>query len=306
MNGMFTRTWRRGLRRVSMSQLVRHVDVVPEGDGQFIGQSVDLGWGRVYGGQTMAQGLAAAQQFVKSGHEVHQFGCQFLRGGDVSLPIVFDCDEIHRGRSFTSVHVRAMQNAKPILCMTASFQAPEVGMEHQMGGLDPEWRRPDDLASMVELMEPHLKHVPSKIRALYTEGGSPFDIRPTSFNSPWDVTVRTPSDAIWIRAKEELPDDLRVHQRLLTYASDWGLLATSLNPHPTALWAPDVRVASLSHSLHFHQPFRLDKQWLCHAFRSPASSGGRGYCIGEIWTEDGVLVASTAQEGLIRRISIPE
>ena len=289
-------------RRVSLAQLVKHVDVSRVAPNKFLGQSFDLGWGRVYGGQTMAQALSAAMHFVGHSRQVHHLQCNFLRGGDVTSAIEFECDELMQGRSFSAVHVRALQKEKPILTMTASFQTPEAGLEHQEGSLLPEWRRPDELQSLPELLEPHLHKIPKKIQPLYTEAGTPFDIRPSEPTFPWDPTVRPPTRAFWIRAKEPLPDDQRVHEALLTYASDWGFLEAAIFPHPTALWKPELRAASLSHSMHFHQPFRLDRQWVCHAVRSPVSSGGRGYVVGEVWTEDGVLVASTAQEGLMRLI----
>lgn len=289
------------MRRVSIAQLARHVDVEPLATaGAYLGRSVDLGWGRVYGGQTMAQGLAAAQRFVGPDRLGHQFGCHFLRGGDTKLPIRFEVDELSRGRSFSAVHVRALQEEKPILAMTASFQTPEAGLEHTVGGLEPEWGRPDDLKSITEHFAPYLDQLPERLRGLYAEGGSPLDIRPAEFVLPWDPTVRPPKHQYWVRAKEALPDDPRVHERLLTYISDWGLLASSIYGHPTALWKPEVQVASLSHSVHVHREFRLDQQWLCHATHSPVSSGGRGYCLGQFWNEQGELVASTAQEGLIR------
>ena len=282
--------------------LVRHVDVEPlvASAGTFIGRSVDLGWGRVYGGQTMAQGLAACQRLAP-GRAIHQFGCHFLRGGRVDQDIRFEAEALTSGQSFSVVHCRALQETKPILVMTASLQSPEVGMEHQeQPGLRPEWGRPEDLASFGELMAPFMERVPKPLRAIYSQG-QPIEMRPVEFIAPWDAKLRPPSRAVWMRMRAQLPDDPQVHERLLTYISDWGLLETSLQPHPTAFSRPDMQMASLSHSIHFHQPFRLDRQWICHAMHSPVSSGARGYTLGEFWTEDGVLVASTAQESLIRR-----
>lgn len=138
------------------------------------------------------------------------------------------------------------------------------------------------------------------MRALFS-GSAPIEMRPAEFVPSWDKTQRPPNRALWLRVKGPLPDDLAVHQRLLAYLSDWGLLETAIYPHNVALWGPEVRVSSITHAMHFHQPFRCD-EWFCHVMESPASSGGRGFASGEIWSESGVLVASTAQEGLMRRM----
>jgi acyl-CoA thioesterase-2 len=297
-----------------LEQLVRHVDVqraspasaataefvYGSSAGVFLGRSADLGWGRVYGGQTMAQGLAAAQRYAGPDRSVHQFGCHFLTGGDPNLPIRFETEALSSGRSFSVVHARALQGeSTPLLAMTASFQTPEFGLEHQHGGLRPEWRTPDECTSLTEYMAPHTAKVKPTMRPLFDES-TPLEVRPTEFIPPWDSSVREPTRAYWIRAKGRLPDDPRVHERLLTYISDWGLLEASMFPHPLCSWRHELQVSSLSHSMHFHRPFRLDEQWLCHAITSPTASGARGYSLGEFWSEQGALVASTAQEGLIR------
>lgn len=175
-------------------------------------------------------------------------------------------------------------------------------MHQWRDGLKAEWGKPDDFRPLTELMEPYLDKIPERVRGIYSEGVSPIETRPaTEMVLPWDPTQREPTKAVWVRASEAMPDDSRVHERLLTYVSDWGLLETAIYPHATALWRPEMQVASLSHSMYFHHSFRMDQQWLCHVMHSPVSSGGRGYALGEFWTEDGKLVASTAQEGLMRQ-----
>ena len=191
------------MRRVSLKQLIRHVNVEPlEAAGHYLGHSVNLGWGRVYGGQTMAQGLAAAQQAAGPGRSVHHFGCHFLRGGDTKLPIHFETNELTKGRSFSAVHVRALQDDTPILAMTASFQVPEDGLEHQpSGGLLAEWGRPDDLKSLSELVKPHLEKIPERMRTMYSEEGTPLDLRPAGeLVLPWDPAQREPRKAV-VRAR---------------------------------------------------------------------------------------------------------
>ena len=282
--------------------LVRHVDVRHVEGNAFSGKSVDLGWGRVYGGQTMAQAVSAAQAVAGANRDLHQFTAHFLKGGDVARDILFDTDVLSGGRSFTVVHVRAKQQDRAILSLTASFQAPELGLESQtIKALQPEWRRPDELQSLEEHMAPYLERMPKRLARLYMDG--PIEIRPSTFAAPWDESHREPQRAFWVRLRGGVPDDPRVHQRLLTYISDWGLLETALLPLPTAAWLPHMQVASLTHSVHFHHPsrFRLDGEWLCHVMTSPVAAGARGYAMGEVWTEGGLLVASTSQEGLIRR-----
>ena len=288
----------------SVANLVEHVDVKPlEAMGHFVGRSADLGWGRVYGGQTMAQGLAACQRLAGPERAVHNFSCNFLRAGDPAQDIIFEAEDLYHGRSFTSIHCRAKQSDKSILVMTASLQTPEDGLDYQDGGPGPEVTSPHELRSMYEHIYPHVSSQPKQLAmvdSLFGES-APFDIRPNEFVMMTDPTVRTDTRrATWIRARARLPDSSAVHERLLTYISDWGLLETCTHPHPTAPWLPQVQLASLSHSIHFHRPFRLDEEWLVHVMRCPSTSGARGLALGEFWSETGALVASTSQEGLMR------
>ena len=286
----------------STAQLVSHVDVSHVDDGTFEATSADLGWGRVYGGQTMAQAAAACIRHAGPSRTLHQFSCHFLKGGDVTLGMRIETEELAAGRSFSFVHARALQAGQPILTMTATLQTPEPGLDHQShkGGLLPEWSSPHNCTSLAEHMQPFLQTKISnqKLRDLYSDQ-APIEMRPAVFVSPWDHKPRPPQRAIWMRVKGPLPDDAAVHQRLLTYISDWSLLETAIFPHDAALWSPKTRVASLSHTMHFHRPFRAD-EWLCHVMISPSASGARGFARGEFYTEAGVLVASTAQEGLMR------
>ncbi|GMH85907.1 hypothetical protein TrST_g11641 [Triparma strigata] len=296
------------VRHVNVEQILRRTN-----SGIYLGRSVDLGWGRVYGGQTMAQALSAAQQLAGPERRVHQFGCHFLRPGDAKEDVEFEADKLADGNSFGVMHVRAMQKGKVILSLTASLQTPEEGLEHSYqhrftrdgaeSALRPEWKRPEDCKSVFDHMQPYLKQIPKSLRPLY-EIQQPLEVRPAEFTPPWDATPRQPVRANWIKSRLPLPDDHNVHERLLSYISDWGLLETSLFPHPVGMWSPGIQAASLSHNIVFHRPFRMD-QWLCHAMYSPTSTGGRGYALGEFWSEDGELIASTSQEGLIRH-SPPE
>ncbi|GMI38505.1 hypothetical protein TeGR_g6712 [Tetraparma gracilis] len=275
--------------------------------GIYLGHSVDLGWGRVYGGQTMAQALAAAQHLAGPDRSVHQFGCHFLRPGDVTHDVELEADELSNGRSFSAIHVRAVQKGKNILAMTASFQVPEKGLEHSYQhrfardgtSLRPEWKKPDELVSVYEHMKPFISTIPEPLRPLY-EHKQPLEVRPAEFVPPWEKAARAPVRANWIKCRLPIPSDPRVHERLLAYISDWGLLETSVFPHEIGMWERKMQMASLSHTMHFHRPFKLDEEWVCHAMYSPTSQDGRGYSLGEFWSESGELIASTSQEGLIR------
>jgi len=251
----------------------------------------------------MAQALAACQQIVPD-RSVHEFGCHFLRGGNVDEDIIFQANILMSGGSFTVVHIRAEQTTPGnILSMTASFMKPEEGLQHQWthrkNGLRPEWLSPEECKSTTELMKPYLDKIPPSMRELYANK-QPIEVRPTTFNKPWDAQRKEPTRALWIKAREKLPNDQRVQERLLTYISDWGLLETSVFPHDVGMWNPKMQMASLSHSLKFHRDFNIETEWLCHAMHSPCSGGGRGFAVGEFWNEKGELVASTSQEGLIR------
>eukprot|EP00520_Triparma_pacifica_P004365 CAMPEP_0118650916 /NCGR_PEP_ID=MMETSP0785-20121206/10500_1 /TAXON_ID=91992 /ORGANISM="Bolidomonas pacifica, Strain CCMP 1866" /LENGTH=283 /DNA_ID=CAMNT_0006543319 /DNA_START=103 /DNA_END=950 /DNA_ORIENTATION=+ len=268
--------------------LVKHVNVEKvlerASSGIYIGHSVDLGWGRVYGGQTMAQALSAAQHLVGDSRRLHQLSCNFLRPGDVKHDIEFEGDVVADGKSFAVAHVRALQKGKHILTLTASLQTPEEGLEHQYQHrfsrdgkkLRPEWGTPNELKSIYDHMQPFLGQIPPQLQPLY-QHPQPIEVRPSEFVPPWDQTARNPVRSNWVKSRLQLPSDPNVHQRLLTYISDWSLLETSVFPHDgVAMWQKNMQMASLSHSMVFHRDFKLDEQWLCHAMYSPTSSGGRG------------------------------
>ena len=267
------------------------------GQGAYLGRSVDLGWGRVYGGQTMAQGLAACQQLAP-GRSVHHVSCNFLRAGRVDQDIRFEAEALTSGQSFTAVHCRAMQEAKAILVMTASLQAPELGMEHQtQAGLRPEWRRPEELRSFDEHMSQYLDRVPQRMRAIY--GPQPIEIRPAEFVLPWDATPRPPCRAVWVRMRlraARRPAGARarshVHLRLGSsrhepaappdgdrHAGDADGLALAQRPLPPTVSArasllstsPSRLARCCARVTCTRARRRLDRQWLCHAMHSPVS-----------------------------------
>lgn len=264
----------------------------------FRGQSQDLGWGAIFGGQVLGQALSAAEQTVpEEGREVHSLHGYFLRQGDASKPVVYDVDCIRDGKSFTTRRVVAIQNGRPIFNMAASFQKTEPGFEHRAAM--PDVPGPDGLLSEQELARRMGDRIPQALRKRATAEG-PLEIRPVELQNPLEPVAAPPVRHVWYRAVDPLPDTQSVHQYLLAYASDSNFLSTALHPHGVSWLTPGMQVASLDHAMWFHRPFRMD-DWLLYAIESPSASGARGLVRGQFFTRDGVLVASTMQEGLIRK-----
>jgi acyl-CoA thioesterase-2 len=269
----------------------------------FRGQSQDLGWGTVFGGQVLGQALSAAVQTVPRERDAHSLHAYFLRPGDVSRPIVYEVDRIRDGSSFTTRRVVAVQGGKAIFNLAASFQKAEPGFEHQdpMPDVPP----PESLPTELERLERAKSDIPE---ALFAAGQRPrpFEMRSTDplDDHPFRPSPRPPRRAVWLRTIEELPNEPALHRYLLAYASDHLFVTTSLLPHGANWLTPGMQVASLDHVMWFHQPVRVD-QWLLYDIESPSAHGARGLARGRIFTRDGKLVATTAQEGLIRRRAVP-
>ncbi|MBW2457367.1 MAG: acyl-CoA thioesterase II [Deltaproteobacteria bacterium] len=262
----------------------------------FRGQSQDLGWGTVFGGQVLGQSLSAAEQTVPTDHSVHSLHGYFLRVGAVDQPIVYEVDCIRDGKSFTTRRVVAIQKGRAIFNMSASFQRHEEGFEHQ--GQMPEVVGPEGLLSERELLQRRIETIPEVLRKRAT-AERPIEIRPIQPNNPMAPVARPPVKNIWFKTTDQLPDDHSVHQYLLAYAADFHLLVTAMLPHGVSWLTPGMQVASVDHAMWFHRPFRMD-DWLLYSMESPSASNARGLARGQIFTQAGVLVASTAQEGLMR------
>ncbi len=262
-------------------------------DNIFRGESRDIGSSRVFGGQVLGQALTAASYTVE-GREVHSLHAYFLRPGDVDAHIVYDVDRARDGGSFSSRRVVAIQHGRPIFNMAASFQRPEPGIEHQ--DPMPDVAGPEGLSDIRELAAGIADKVPEKIRRFLTHE-RPFEIR--SVEPMFSPDRMAPARHFWVRAIDALPDDPHLHRNLLAYLSDYQLVATSTLPHGIRFEHGNVQLASLDHAMWFHRPFRLD-DWLLYAMRSPNACGARGLALGRFFTSEGALVASTAQEGLVR------
>ncbi len=264
----------------------------------FRGQSQNLGWGIVFGGQVLGQALSAATQTVPSERRVHSMHAYFLRPGDARKPIVYDVDRIRDGSSFTTRRVVAIQSGEPIFNMAASFQIEEPGFEHQ--DEMPDVPAPETLHTEQE----RLRALGDRLPMVFRERAlaeRPFEMRPADDSS--DIILSGPMPAsrrVWLRTAGTLPDDPGAHRALLAYASDHAFITTSLLPHGVGWHTPGMQVASLDHVMWFHEPFRAD-EWLLYVIESPKAHGARGLVRGKVFTRDGRLVASTSQEGLIRK-----
>lgn len=261
----------------------------------FRGDSRDIGSPQVFGGQVLGQALSAAQHTVE-GRVAHSLHAYFLRRGDINAPIIYEVDRARDGGSFSNRRVVAIQHGRPIFNLAASFQRPEVGLEHQADM--PEVPGPDGLKDLTEVASELLEKIPLKMRRYLTDK-RPFEfrpVRPFNFTEPEKLP---PVKHVWIRAVDKLPRDQALHQNLLAYVSDYELLSTATLPHGLVFGRGTIIMASLDHALWFHRSFAVD-QWLLYSMDSPSASGVRGFSRGQLFTEDGVLVASTVQEGLVR------
>ncbi len=280
-----------------LRQLVEMLSLERIEENLFRGQSQDLGWGQVFGGQVLGQALSAAAKTVPDDRGVHSFHGYFMLSGSVDRPIVYTVNRIHDGRSFTTRRVVAVQNGREIFTMAASFQLSEGGFDHQ--DPMPSVRGPEELPSQVELARRTAERIPSPLRERFT-AESPIEIRPIERMDPLDPAPMPPRAAAWIRAYGTLPDDPAVHRYMLAYASDFNFLGASLYPHGVSWLTPGMQIATLDHAMWFHRPFRMD-DWLLQVVDSPSASSGRGLVRAQFFTRDGRLVASAAQEGVIRK-----
>lgn len=280
----------------AIETLLSILDLEPLEHNLFRGRSPQVGWQRVYGGQVIGQALVAASRTVSEDRHIHSLHGYFLRPGDPAVPIIYDVDRIRDGGSFTTRRVVAIQHGQAIFSMSASFHTLEDGLEHQVEM--PNVPMPEDLPSEQDLKEKLLQVAPPNVRK-YWERERPIELRPVDLTHYFSSKKLDPVQHVWVRATNPLPDDRRIHQCVLAYASDMTLLDTSLFPHGKSVFSPDIQPASLDHSMWFHRPFRAD-EWMLYTTDSPSSSGGRGMNRGTLYSRDGQLIASTAQEGLIR------
>jgi acyl-CoA thioesterase-2 len=261
----------------------------------FRGRSPQVGWQRVFGGQVIGQALVAACRTVE-GRRPHSLHAYFMLGGDPKVPIIYEVDRIRDGKSFTTRRVVAIQHGQAIFSLSCSFQVDEPGLAHQAPM--PAVPMPEDLPTEADIKVRILPMMPEPVRRYY-ERERPIELRPVEYGRYLGIKPEEARFHVWIRATGRLPDDPAVHQCVLAYASDMTLLDTALIPHGRTVFEKTIMAASLDHALWFHRPFRAD-DWLLYAQDSPNLSGARGLSRGLIFARDGTLVASVAQEGLLR------
>ncbi len=264
----------------------------------FRGVSPAEGWQRVYGGQVIGQALVAASRTVEDVNRVaHSLHGYFLRPGDTTIPILYSADRIRDGRSFNTRRVVAVQRGQAIFSMSVSFQVMEEGLHHQIdmpAGIKP----PEECATEAELREAYIDKIPEEFKSNF-ERPRPIEMRFMEPINDFEPEPMPPYQHVWIRAADAMPDDIRLNQCLLAYASDMTLLDTCYRPHGIGWSNENFQVASLDHSMWFHRPFKTD-EWLLYAQDSPYSGGARGFNRGSFYTQEGQLIASATQEGLIR------
>lgn len=265
--------------------------------GTYRGQSQDLGYKALFGGQVMGQALSAAQETIAENRSVHSLHSYFLRPGDASLPVIYEVEVIRDGSSFSTRRVQAVQNGKAIFYMTASFQHAEIGFDHQ--DTMPNVVAPEALPSFTDYIKANQHAIPKPLREKFL-AEKPIDIRPVKQYNWLQPEATEAVSQMWIKANGNLPDDLGIHTYMLAYTSDFHFLPTALLPHGASYWQPNFQIATIDHAMWFHRPFRFD-DWLLYCVDSPSASNGRGLVRGQIYNRQGELVASTMQEGVIRQ-----
>jgi acyl-CoA thioesterase II len=280
-----------------LSQLLDLLSLETIEQGLYRGNSQDIALGHVFGGQVIGQALSAAKRTIDPARKAHSFHCYFLRPGDATKPIVYDVENIRDGGSISTRRVKAIQNGKRIFFLTASFHESSGGFEHQSAM--PQVTAPEELKSELDIAQEFADHIPDKIRHLVL-CEKPIEIRPVEFFNPLKPDVAPPKRHIWMKANGPLPDDLRVHKYLLAYASDFAFLPVAGQPHKVSFMLPQFQMATIDHSMWFHREFRFD-DWLLHEIESPSASNDRGFVRGRFFDRNGRLVASTAQEGVMRK-----
>ncbi len=280
----------------SINEVLELLDLEQVEVNIFRGNSPKDRWQRVFGGQVLGQALVAASRTVE-GRVCHSLHAYFIRPGDPKIPILYEVDRSRDGRSFATRRVVAIQHGEQIFNMAASFQVPEAGLEHQFDMpkvVGPEGLEPEDVRRA------RLAHqMPEAVREHFSRPG-PIDVRPIDEDDDLINPKKAPPyHDVWLKAKGQMPDDLALHQCVLAYASDMTLLDTCLIPHGISWFSGRLQSASIDHAMWFHHPFRVD-DWLLYSHDSPSAAGARGFNRGLIFARQGLLVASVAQEGLIR------
>ena len=274
----------------ALSELIDNIELEKIDINIFRGKTVDVARGCVYGGQVLAQSINAASRTVAKPFVLHSAHAYFLREGDVDFPVIYEVDRIRDGKTFTTRRVVAIQHGRAIFNVSLSYQLEEEAfIEHQASM--PQVPKPE------KLLNDELFY--GEMMGVAIQNAWPIEYRqiePMHTHNPEKKSAKT---CMWFKSTGELADDYALHQELLAYASDHLLLKTALRPHGINAWSEQVKMASLDHAIWFHQPFRID-EWLLYEMESTVAAGGRAFSRGSVFNQQGMLVASTAQEGVIR------
>ena len=285
------------VKKKALNKLINLLDLEQLENNLFRGQSENIGGPRVFGGQVLGQALTAAARTVDKKRTAHSLHAYFLRPGDMEFPIIYDVDRIRDGGSFTTRRVVAIQKGEPIFNTSISFHKKESGPTHQIDM--PDIPSPEECKSEIQIRKQIAERVPEKMRDFFLRE-RPIEIRSMPGEDMFqEAKKKPPYKYMWMKAVDRLPDDKSLHQAILAYASDMGLLSTSLNPHRLSFASGNFQSASLDHAMWFHRPFRAD-EWMLYSTDSPSASNARGFNRGSVYTREGVLVASAVQEGLMR------
>jgi acyl-CoA thioesterase-2 len=287
----------------AMQELLSILDLEQLEHNLYRGRSPKESWQRVFGGQTIAQALVAARRTVEPDRHVHSLHGYFMRPGDTTAPVVYEVDRIRDGGSFTTRRVVAIQHGHAIFSLEASFQADEDGLEHQIP-MPPDVPAPETLKAPAEILRDYADAVPEGVRR-YWARERPIEMRPVILEHYTSREKLPPIQHVWIRTNGEVPADRAMRATVLAYLSDMTLLDTSTFAHGRAVFDRDIQAASLDHSMWFHRDDPLDG-WLLYTQDSPSAQGARGFTRGALYARDGGLIASVAQEGLIRVRRSPE
>lgn len=281
----------------AMRELLDILDLEQLEHNLYRGRSHRVGWQRVFGGQVIGQSVVAAQRTVPADRYIHSLHCYFMRAGDPAVPIIYEVDRLRDGGSFTTRRVTAIQHGHAIFSLECSFQVEEHGLEHQMP-MPLDVPGPETLRNQFELLQETGHVVPDAVRRFWARE-RPLEIRPVNIEHYISRDKLPPRQDVWVRMTGAVPDDRHLQPAILAYLSDMTLLDASTFAHGRIGFDPDIQMASLDHAMWFHRPHALD-DWLFYTQDSPNSIGSRGFSRGFLYGRDGRLIASTAQEGLVR------
>lgn len=281
-----------------LGQLLNILKLESTGESVFAAQNLFIGSPNVYGGQVLAQAVSAAQTTITDDKVLHSIHSYFIHPGDNDLDIEYRVFTVKNGRTFDTRRVIGYQKNREIFILSASFQKPEPGIEHQ--AVMPNVARPDSLTSFSDIFAQFAEKFNIEPRGIFSPDG-PFIFYPVESYDPFNPKIRPPLNHTWFKTNGPLPDDPHVHQTTLAYASDFNLLITALFPHGLSFFTTPMQIASLDHAMWFHRPARTD-EWLLYVVESSNANNGRAFCTGKIFNIKGDLIASVAQEGLIRKL----